>query len=211
MHPLAGILGPSSNWMCGRTVSLPTMGTVSGFPTQQKAYFESGTVFRTHRKIRDELGARPMDHFYLDRVLSCSHGLRRHIFDAGLAQELCCFFGRRGIDVEAGAPFEACRLGQLGHEFDVPVVVLVAGPAPAKNGRPGCRPDYRVRGRLASAGLSARARFSNICEDEFSNADSWRLGRIQVSKGKRGAYGASVMKSSFSLTTRIAVVESPGG
>src|SRR3954462_11727531 len=42
-----------------------------------------------------------------------------------------------------------------------------------------------------------------MCEDEFSNADSCVLGMIQVSNGKRGAYGAKVMKFSFSATTRI--------
>src|SRR5579872_2156087 len=48
-----------------------------------------------------------------------------------------------------------------------------------------------------------RARFSYKCDGEFSNADSYRLGRIQVSKGKRGAYGQSVTKSWFSAATRM--------
>src|SRR5215472_1373343 len=42
-----------------------------------------------------------------------------------------------------------------------------------------------------------------MCDDEFSNADSCDFGRIQVSNGKRGAYGASVTKFSFSATTRV--------
>src|SRR5512140_1803719 len=41
-----------------------------------------------------------------------------------------------------------------------------------------------------------------MCEDEFSNADSCDFGKIQVSNGNRGAYGASVTKFSFSATTR---------
>src|ERR1035441_6906473 len=59
-----------------------------------------------------------------------------------------------------------------------------------------------TRSAFISSSLSALARFSNMCDDEFSKADSWLLGRIQVSKGNRGAYGARVTKLSFSATTR---------
>src|SRR5580704_4560429 len=45
--------------------------------------------------------------------------------DFGFAQEPRGFFGRRGVDVKAGAPFEAGDFGELGNDFDVPVVVVV--------------------------------------------------------------------------------------
>src|SRR5258706_7694585 len=43
-----------------------------------------------------------------------------------LAEILGRLLGRRGIDVEARAPLEARDLGQLGHDLDVPVIVVEA-------------------------------------------------------------------------------------
>src|SRR6266481_8520940 len=47
------------------------------------------------------------------------------IFHARLTQKLRSLLGWRGIDVETGSPFKSRRLGQFGHEFNVPVVILV--------------------------------------------------------------------------------------
>jgi hypothetical protein len=47
------------------------------------------------------------------------------LFQLRLAQESRGLFGRRWIDVETGAPLETRDLGQLGNNFDVPVVVIV--------------------------------------------------------------------------------------
>ncbi len=47
------------------------------------------------------------------------------IGEAGFAEEASGFFGRSGIDVEAGAPFEAGDFCELGNDFDVPVIVVV--------------------------------------------------------------------------------------
>ena len=44
----------------------------------------------------------------------------------GLAQKLRRFFWRRGIDIEPGSPLESRRLGELRHELDVPVIVVVS-------------------------------------------------------------------------------------
>src|SRR2546427_9986707 len=53
--------------------------------------------------------------------------------DAGseldVAQVLGRLFGRRWVDVEAGSPLEACHFRELGHDFDVPVIVIEAGVA----------------------------------------------------------------------------------
>src|SRR6202521_605965 len=46
-------------------------------------------------------------------------------FPARLAQKLRGLFGRCGVDIETGSPFKSRRLGQFGHEFNVPVVILV--------------------------------------------------------------------------------------
>src|SRR5439155_1612474 len=54
-----------------------------------------------------------------------SDGSRRWLFYAGLTQETSSFFGRGRIDVETGAPLKSCRLGQLGHELNVPVIVII--------------------------------------------------------------------------------------
>src|ERR1017187_7874890 len=53
------------------------------------------------------------------------HRRRNRLFHAGFAQKLRRFFRRRGINVEARAPLESSRLGQLRHELHVPVVVIV--------------------------------------------------------------------------------------
>ena len=45
--------------------------------------------------------------------------------DFGFTQETGSFFGRRGIDVEAGAPFEARDFGELRNNLEVPVIVVV--------------------------------------------------------------------------------------
>src|SRR6267154_4103811 len=58
-------------------------------------------------------------------VESLSHSRRCRLFYARFPQEFRSLFRRRGIDVETGAPLESCRLGQLGHAFDVPVIVVV--------------------------------------------------------------------------------------
>src|ERR1700689_376518 len=60
-----------------------------------------------------------------------------------------------------------------------------------------------TRSALISKVFRALAKFSNMCDEEFSNADSCCFGRIQVSNGNRGAYGAIVKKFSFSATTRL--------
>src|SRR5512137_2974511 len=45
--------------------------------------------------------------------------------DAGLAQKARGLLGRRRVDEEARAPLETGDLRELGHDLDVPVVVLV--------------------------------------------------------------------------------------
>src|SRR5258708_1225427 len=47
------------------------------------------------------------------------------LLDARLAQKSRRFFRWRGIDVEAGAPLESRCLGQLGNDFEMPMVVVV--------------------------------------------------------------------------------------
>src|ERR1700741_2116908 len=66
--------------------------------------------------------------FFLGKSqLSLSDRNRSWVLDIRLAQELRSFFRRRGIDIETGAPLESRCLGQLRHEFNVPVVVIVGG------------------------------------------------------------------------------------
>src|SRR5580704_8236837 len=55
---------------------------------------------------------------------SASDRNRRGIFHIRLAQKLRRLFRRSGVDVETRAPFKSCRLSELGHELDVPVVVV---------------------------------------------------------------------------------------
>jgi len=57
--------------------------------------------------------------------LAVDHSHR--LFYAGLAQKLRGFLGRRGVNIETGTPFKASSFGQLGHELDVPMVVIIAG------------------------------------------------------------------------------------
>ena len=42
-----------------------------------------------------------------------------------VAQEAGGFLGRRGIDVEAGAPLESRDLAEFRHHLDVPVVMVI--------------------------------------------------------------------------------------
>ena len=50
-----------------------------------------------------------------------------HGGDNGFAQEPRRFFGRRGVDIHAGAPLEPGDLGKLRHDLEMPVVVVVVG------------------------------------------------------------------------------------
>ncbi len=47
------------------------------------------------------------------------------VFYTGFPQELRGFFRRSRIDVEPRAPFESRRLGQLRHELDVPMIMII--------------------------------------------------------------------------------------
>src|SRR6185437_8812384 len=49
------------------------------------------------------------------------------LFNAGFPQKLGCFFRRSRIDIETSTPFETRRFGQLGHELNVPMIVIVTG------------------------------------------------------------------------------------
>src|SRR2546422_2918474 len=49
------------------------------------------------------------------------------IYTLSLHDALPIFFRRRRIDVETGAPFKAGHLRQFGHDFQVPVVVIIRG------------------------------------------------------------------------------------
>src|ERR1043166_7175711 len=44
---------------------------------------------------------------------------------ARLPQKLGGFFGRRGVDIEPRTPLETRDLRQLGHHFEVPVVIVL--------------------------------------------------------------------------------------
>src|ERR1700722_8159168 len=63
-----------------------------------------------------------LDPIWEDLAYVSGHG----VFHMSLAQKLCRLFRWRGIDPETSSPFESRRLGQLGHELDVPVVVIVS-------------------------------------------------------------------------------------
>src|SRR6202142_273009 len=60
----------------------------------------------------------------ISRLISI-RGDYRHGSSFRFAEEGGGFFGGSGIDVEAGAPFEAGDPGELRHHFDVPMVMVV--------------------------------------------------------------------------------------
>src|SRR5579864_1400747 len=83
------------------------------------------------------------------RLQSLTHASRYGLFDSRFAQEFCGFFWRSRVDVEAGAPLESRCLGQLGHEFDVPMVMIVCGILHGRS------VDHKVVWRIVEDAVSA--------------------------------------------------------
>jgi hypothetical protein len=63
--------------------------------------------------------------FFFDPLKILANRHWRCLFHIGFAEKLRRLFRRRGIDIEPRAPLESGRLGQFGHELDVPMVVIV--------------------------------------------------------------------------------------
>jgi len=102
------------------------------------------------------------------------------------------------VDVEARAPFEPRRLGQLRHEFDVPVVILVRRIL-----RRRCVYDQVVRGlsrtrsAFISSNLSALARF-RTCATTSSRRQtrgSWGVSRSQRETSERTGQSSENLRS----------------
>src|SRR5499427_8124458 len=107
---LAKVLHPSDNSARSGSYAWDQQGRVrpslSG-PTRE------GTVFDVPSFLRSS------------RSPTLSHRDRRRFLHVRLAQKLRCLLRRCGIDVKPRPPLESGGLGQLWHEFDVPVIVVV--------------------------------------------------------------------------------------
>ena len=123
---------------------------------------------------------------------------------ARVPQDLRGFFGRRRIEVEPGRPLEPGHLRQLRNDLDVPVVEVRRGLADRR-----AVDQQVVRRRAAAPGSCAAgcrraaARATRTSWRGASSKCAWcRRGRIHVSNGNRGAYGATATMSAFSAIRR---------